>query len=164
MLLDRLAIPGIIESGALGDWNADLKKLVQLSSDPTLVRGYPNAPPLKAAEVIDRLRSVLEDGAVEELQLLISPNYLDQDGRDSGEVQQALERLIRTTTDRCLDLAQMRTAWYGPNKVQVNGEGTWQSRLTDRPGAPDIEEKIEFRAILSRGANDEWLISELTTS
>jgi hypothetical protein len=162
MLLDRLAIPGIIESGMLGDWNADLKKLVQLSTDPTLVIGYPDAPPQKATEVVSQLRSALENGAVEALRRLISPNYIDQDGRDCGELQAALEYLIKRTVDRRLDVTQMRTDWHGPDKVQVKGEGTWQSRLTDRPGAPDIVENIEFRAILSRGANDEWLISELT--
>jgi len=165
VLLNRLAIPGVMASGTLGGWDADLQRLVDLAEDPDLAGATgadPGAPPPDAAEVIHRMRAAIEGGEVEQLDALISANYLDPDGRGQAEIRATFEQLIRDTSDRTLDLAELQATRPGPAEIRVTGRGHWRSRPAGSGIEGEIDEDVEFEATLSQDAAGRWSIAELT--
>jgi hypothetical protein len=162
MLLDRLAVPGIMGSGGLGDAEDDIERLRALAEDPETQGAGPRPVDEGAAEVVHRLANALARGDVDGALRLFSPAFVDRDGRNLREIRETLAGLVGATTARRLEVVDLATEAGAAGEVVVRGTGRWHVSLADEGDGPALAEALSFDARLLQDRAGEWHIADFT--
>ena len=177
-LLDRLAVPGLVGSGRLGsavDVGTDALLQLRLQPGPSLplAKGPPVPMPGISTSQRDagndsplqRIRDfaqAMEGGDLSALRELISPSFLDAEGRRSEDILGALKVLIEQTAARRLFILRSVETEWSETAVRGQVELIWDVQL-DPAGLEYKTERIllvtELHLVAGR-----WRILDLRAS
>jgi hypothetical protein len=151
LLLDRLAVPGIGNSGGLGDWTEEMDRIVALATGP---QPTPEAPRGHSGErVVEALCRAIEDGDAAAALALFSPAFVDEDGRRLRDMRGLLDRVIADTETRRLVVSELELEPRSAGEVSIRVHGRWS--------ADEVTEELDLRLTIARDAFDEWRIIDL---
>jgi hypothetical protein len=159
MLLDRLAVPGMVGSGNLGGVDSQAQRL--LDFDLGAISGNRAAPPLEPVfDCVREFAAALDAGDASRAAALFSPRFIDQDGRSGAEVQQTLDLLFARTSNRRFQVSTVAEVHTSEAECVVHVNAAWRASDAAQ-GAEAISERVKLEMVLGRQSGGNWSISGL---
>jgi hypothetical protein len=164
-LLDRLAVPGIVGSGSLGGRiDPEIEELLRIGvvDEPAVVSGpKPASTGDGPVAVIEALGVAIENGRLEDAMELLSPHFLDEDGRNPQDIRTAVARLIGETAHRRFRIAKASETRRSPRDTTISVIVAWDAAPVSNMPAPAISEEVTFEVILEEDEDNRWKIVSL---
>lgn len=168
----RLAVPDLSDP-ALVQIRRPLRGQLRAAASPAPVsprgpdglvaalRRWRGSPAVFApALAVERLTAALEGGDVNAAMRLVSPRYLDADGRGSDHLRAALARLLAETILRRATVVRLVETARGADEVSLSTEIAWEATLEGDP--PErVVERLLLELHFTRDLDGVWRISWL---
>ncbi len=162
VLLNRLAVPGILGSGNLGEIDAEMRSILELDLDALSRRfiAHNQASQQAAFDRIHEFAAKIEAGDVDAASNLLSPRFINQDGDSAAEVKAVLDALVQRTCDRRLQVLSIEEKHTSDTEVVAGVSAMWSAARHDH-GAGEISEAVSLEMVLERQPEGDWKISGL---
>jgi hypothetical protein len=159
LLLDQLAVPGLVGSGQLGDAGDDADRLADVDAlfhD----RAVAEVPP-EAIDVVRRFASAIAHGDAAAVRALLCNAFIDPDGRSADDVSRRLADLFDGSGDRGWTVHDVAATSPGGAECVFRVNGTWRAVV---PGAVDVTEDVALDVIAGPDAEGVWRIRSIRSA
>jgi hypothetical protein len=166
-LLDQLAVPGIVGSGSLGGRvDSEIEELLRIgaSDEPVVISSTFGLTDGGPAAVASEFGNAIENGSIDKVMELLSPNFLDDDGRNISEVQSAIARLIDETEERRFRIVNMSESRRTARDATVRLAVDWNAIPMGDALVAAISEKAHLELLLERDEHEQWKIVSLKST
>ncbi len=163
MLLDHLAVPGIMSSGSLGGVDVDLAGLLELGRH-SRAEPLPTRDPRSLEEALNRVRefaAALQAGDMVSASRLLSLQFLDQDGRDLTEFQNIVRGLVAGTRERTLSILDTQEVRGSDSELVFRVKARWIAVAGDATSEHRVCETVSLEVTMERQSDGDWKIAGL---
>lgn len=159
ILLERLAIPGVVGSGNLGGVDPEVRNFLDLDI-PGI---FQNTTQPSHEEVFDQVRefaAALDAGDASRAAALFSPHFISSDGKSGAEVRRTLDLLFARTSDQRFQISTVAEVHASETECVMHVKGLW--RASDPAGGAEaFSEKVNLEMVLDRRTTGGWSITGL---
>jgi hypothetical protein len=157
VLLNRLAVPGIVDSGNLGDIDPEILQFLNLDLG-AISRKAAIAARDAAFERIREFAAAIAGGDATRATALFSPQFINPDGMNAAEIHQTLQRLFESTYNRRFEVNDIREVRTSEQDLVARLDASW-SAAESAGSADSLAEKVCLEFILELNTDGEWEIS-----
>jgi hypothetical protein len=159
VLLERLAVPGMVGSGTLGGVDSQARRLLEF--DLEAISQHAKAPPAdELFGVVRAFATAVDAGDAARAGLLFSPGFIDSDGKSGAEVQCVLNLLFGRTSNRRFRVSTIAQALASETEGVLHVNAHWQASAVGAD-AEEISERIKLEIVVERQPDAAWRISGL---
>lgn len=159
VLLNRLAVPGIVGSGGLGDIDPEILRLLDVGLKTT-PRKFAISSRQAAFDKIREFTEAIGSGDAVRVVGLFSPNFTNVDGKGAAEISAKVKRLFRDTTDQRFDVLDIEEIHGSNVEVVARVNAAWSAIANEEP-AKRASEAMCLEIFLECQADGSWKISAL---
>jgi hypothetical protein len=154
IVLERLAVPGILGSGSLGAQDPEIHRLIEFDL-AALSQKVPAASREAALNVIYRFASAIDTGDSARAGALLSSRFLNPDGKDAAEVHATLRRLFDRTSNRRFEIVAIEDRHASELEFGARVTAKWSASTG---GGDTLTETVCLDILLERQSDGDWTI------
>jgi hypothetical protein len=159
VLLERLAVPGLLGSGNLGDIDPQIQRVFEMDL-AQFVPGAPAASRDAAFRCVRTLAEAIDRGDADAARALCASGFVDPDGRSADEMLARLQELFDRTASRRFSVLGIEEVHGSDTEIVARVRASWQASLADGDG-PDASEIVILDVVVNRTDDGAWTITGL---
>ena len=157
VLLERLAVPGLVGSGGLGGVDPEIQRFVEF--DPAKFPLLVETSRGRALDTIREFAAAIDAGNSTAAYAMLSPRFINPDGENAAEVHDTLERLFERTSNRRLQVHSIEEKHGAEAEFAAKVNATWTACAEQDRGADPVSETVWLEILLDRQPEGDWRIS-----